>query len=63
MRRLSHSARNLIPTIATFANDHRSAWSKEESLTNINAAIACAVYCAVCYGITAMAVCRASAAA
>jgi hypothetical protein len=34
---------NLILTIATFANDHLSAWSKEEIITNINSAIACAV--------------------
>jgi hypothetical protein len=40
---LSHSARNLNRTIATFANDHLSAWSKEEIITNINSAIACAI--------------------
>jgi hypothetical protein len=27
----------------TFADDHFSAWSKEEIITNINSAIACAV--------------------
>jgi hypothetical protein len=32
----SHSARRLIRTIATFANDDLSAWSKEEIITKIN---------------------------
>jgi len=58
---LSHSARNLIRTIATFANDHLSAWSKEEIITNINSAIACAVQRG--NAITALAAYRASAAA
>jgi hypothetical protein len=38
---LSHSARNLIQTIATFATDHLS--GKEDIVTKINSAIVCAV--------------------
>jgi hypothetical protein len=56
---LSYSARSLIWTTATFANDHLSAWSKGK--ININSVIACALQRG--NAITAIAGYRASAAA